>query len=178
MGCTTAALAGVPPTPAKLAVFAKDGSCSWQPCTVVDFNEETNSYSVVTKPAAAAAEGEGEGPGEPAAAAVLSVPRVRLHFSAEDPFMFAKRFAEAHASRARAESLLRYSLYVDSMPVEDLLPLTSEQINRMVEFALNSKKLKDKLMDTSPLISEVNMEYARTMNKVKVWAVRGSQGRG
>jgi dynein heavy chain len=36
----------------------------------------------------------------------------------------------------------------------------------MLNFALNSKKLKDKLMDTSQLISEVNTEYCRTMNKV------------
>ena len=38
------------------------------------------------------------------------------------------RYAEAHASRARAESLLRYSLYVDSMPTEDIPPLTTEQV--------------------------------------------------
>ena len=36
----------------------------------------------------------------------------------------------------------------------------------MLGFALNSKKLKDKLMDTSQLISEINIEYARTMNKI------------
>ena len=36
----------------------------------------------------------------------------------------------------------------------------------MLGYALNSKKLKDKLMDTSQLISEVNIEYARTMNRI------------
>lgn len=40
------------------------------------------------------------------------------------------------------------------------------QVNRVLGFALNSKKLKDKLMDTSQLISEINIEYARTMNKI------------
>ena len=44
--------------------------------------------------------------------------------------------------------------------------MTVEQINRMLGFALNSKKLKDKLMDTSQLINEINIEYARTMNKI------------
>lgn len=58
----------------------------------------------------------------------LLVPRVRIHFSAEDPLVFARRFAQAHSSRARAESLLRYSLYIDSMPMEDLQPLTPEQV--------------------------------------------------
>eukprot|EP00959_Pyramimonas_sp_CCMP1952_P123228 2576280-Pyramimonas_sp.AAC.2 len=40
------------------------------------------------------------------------------------------------------------------------------QVNRMLAVALNTKKLKDKLMDTSQLINEVNIEYARTMNKI------------
>jgi dynein heavy chain len=39
-------------------------------------------------------------------------------------------------------------------------------MNRVLGFALNSRKLRDKLMDTSQLISEINMEYARTMNKI------------
>lgn len=49
-------------------------------------------------------------------------------FSAEDPAQFARRHAEAHRSRARAESLLRYNLYVDSMPTDDIPPLTNEQV--------------------------------------------------
>mgnify|MGYP001811481519 CR=1 FL=1 len=32
------------------------------------------------------------------------------------------------------------------------------QVNRMLSFALNSKRLKDKLMDTSALIAEVCLE--------------------
>ena len=38
----------------------------------------------------------------------------------------------------------------------------------MLGLALNSKKLKDRLMDSGALISEINMEYARAMNKVGV----------
>jgi len=36
----------------------------------------------------------------------------------------------------------------------------------MLDLALNSKKLKDRRMDSGTMIGEVNMEYARTMNKV------------
>lgn len=36
----------------------------------------------------------------------------------------------------------------------------------MLTFALNSKRLRDRLMDTSQLISEVNLEFARSMNKI------------
>ncbi len=140
---------GLPPTPAHAAVPAGPGQPSvWMPCTVVSYDAEGNLYCVVVDPAAAAAH-----PGVAAAAEDSTgsvggaaanghttngaqqagdggrwVPRVTLHFSAEDPFLFAKRYAEAHSSRARAESLLRYNLYVDSMPTEDIPPLTTEQV--------------------------------------------------
>ena len=99
-------------------------------------------------------------------AATTVLPRVRLYFLAEDPFRFAKRVAEAYGLRRRTESSLRYNLFVDSMPTEEIPPLTVEQINRVLGFALNSKRLREKLMDTSQLINEVNVDYARTMNKI------------
>ena len=68
--------------------------------------------------------------------------------------------------RGETEKTLLYHLYVDSMPTEDVPPLTVEQVNRVLGFALNSRKLRDKLMDTSQFISEINIEYARTMNKI------------
>jgi dynein heavy chain len=48
-------------------------------------------------------------------------------FSAEDPEMYAGRFAAAQAGRAAAEAALRYNLYVDCMPTEDIPVLTIEQ---------------------------------------------------
>eukprot|EP00899_Mesostigma_viride_P012150 jgi/Mesvir1/20936/Mv08007-RA.1 len=94
------------------------------------------------------------------------VPRVHLYFRAEDPFIFATRHAQAYKLREITEDTLRYNLYVDCMPVEDIPLLTTEQINRMLGYALNSKKLRDKLMDTSALIHEVNTEYARSLCKI------------
>ncbi|KAG2485619.1 hypothetical protein HYH03_015682 [Edaphochlamys debaryana] len=162
---------GVPPTAGRALVPQEDGSLAWAPCTVVDFSEGANLYGVALAP-----QREPTANGEPAAAPTASaegeeqpvvwLPRVKVCFSAEDPALFARRHADAHRSRARAESLLRYNLYIDSMPTDDIPPLTNEQVNRMLSFALNSKRLKDKLMDTSALIAEVNIEYARTMNKV------------
>lgn len=55
---------------------------------------------------------------------------LQVCFGAEDPAVFARRHAEAHRSRARAESLLRYNLYIDSMPTEDIPPLTNEQVGQ------------------------------------------------
>ena len=40
------------------------------------------------------------------------------------------------------------------------------QVNRMLGFALNTKRLRERLMDSSTLVSEVNVEYARSMNKI------------
>lgn len=101
------------------------------------------------------------------------IPRVMLCFMSEDPARYARRVAAALARRAKAEEALQYALLVDSMPTEDIPPLTVEQINRMLGFALNSKKLKDKLMDTSQLINEINIEYARTMNRIVFDAAAG-----
>lgn len=60
----------------------------------------------------------------------------------------------------------RYNLYVDCMPTDDITPLTVETVNRIIGFALNSRLLKEKLMDTTQHINEINIQYARTMNKI------------
>lgn len=62
--------------------------------------------------------------------------------------------------------LIRYNLYVDCMPTDDITPLTVETINRIIGFALNSRLLKEKLMDTTQYINEINIQYARSMNKI------------
>lgn len=61
------------------------------------------------------------------------VARVNVCFTAEDPVIFARRHIDAHASRARAESLLRYNLFLDSMPTEDIQPLSTEQVKGVWE---------------------------------------------
>jgi dynein heavy chain len=85
---------------------------------------------------------------------------------AEDPAVFAHRLSAAHASRRQFESYIRYSLYVDSMPIDEMQPLDNEQTARILASALNSKSLKSNALDTAPLLNEVNIDYARTMNKI------------
>jgi hypothetical protein len=41
----------------------------------------------------------------------------------EDPQVFAKRVGVAHSQRRQFESHIRYSLYVDSMPIDEMQPL-------------------------------------------------------
>lgn len=128
------------------ALALVDGS--WKPCKVLE-HKPVNTFLV-----------------ELLSGQRLWLPRIDICFTSEDPALFAKRRGAAEALRIKAENMLRYNLFVDSMPTEDIPPLTVEQINRMLGFALNSKRLKDKLMDTSQLINEINIDYARTMNRI------------
>jgi hypothetical protein len=90
--------------------------------------------------------------------------------------VYAERFAAAHAGLAAADSQLAFELCVDSMPVEDVPQLTTEQVNRVLAWALNTQKLQEKLMDTSSLINEANLEHARTLNKVMLQALVAARG--
>lgn len=148
--CPQAKSASSSATEATAVKVAKDGSTTWIPCSVVDTNEAENTYEV-----------EYTGTTERA-----WLPRMYICFKAEDPFIFSKRVAESFKERKLSELQLRYNFFIDNMPTEDIPPLTNEQVNRVLVYALNSKKLKDKLMDTSQLINEVNIDYARTMNKL------------
>jgi dynein heavy chain len=92
--------------------------------------------------------------------------RIHLHFPAENPVTFAARVGKAHETRRTYEASMRYSLYVDSMPTDEIQPLDTEQVNRILLLAVNTKKLKQNALDTTSLLNEVNIDFARTMNKV------------
>lgn len=66
-------------------------------------------------------------------------------FRAEDPCTFAKRVVNAYQSRKLVESLLRYNLYVDCMPMDGVGELDQASIRRMIEWARSAPGLaKDK----------------------------------
>ncbi|WIA11828.1 hypothetical protein OEZ85_011917 [Tetradesmus obliquus] len=168
---------GIPKAQAKVAVHSQDGSISWFDSLVLEYDSSRNRYLVqlqasssgnCSSPAPGSQQQQqGRAPSPPTGSSVpFWVPRLQLCFAAEDPCVYAKRFAAAHASLAAAEVQLAYELCIDSMPVDDVPQLSTEQVNRVLNFALNSKKLKDRLMDTSSLINEANLEHARAMNKV------------
>lgn len=132
---------GVPPSPATVATFAADGSVSWVDATVVDYDAAANRYLVQTAGSSSGDNADG--------GALASIHRLHVCFKAEDPELFSRRMAEAYATRARAEALMRYHLCIDCMPTDDVPTLTTEQVNRILSYALNSKALKDRLLDTS-----------------------------
>jgi dynein heavy chain len=104
--------------------------------------------------------------GADAAGGMAVLPRLEVCFDAEDPFIFAKRVAKAQAARINAEAVIRFNLYVDSMPTDEVGRLDSEQVNRVLALALSSQRLKNTDFDTSTLLNEVNMDYARAINRI------------
>ena len=85
------------------------------------------------------------------------LPRVKICFLAEEPALYAKRYVAAHAARAEALALLQYELYADCMPMDDVPQMAAEQLQRVLQSALNSKKLRDQLLDASSLVAAANM---------------------
>ena len=123
---------------------------SWRSCAVIDFDAEQGRYLIRFI-------GEHD---------VEWVSRFKICFNAENPNVYVERIHNTVETYQNALSRLEYNLFIDSMPADDIPPLSVEQINRILGYGLNSKKLKDKLMDTSQLINEVNIDYARTMNRI------------
>ncbi|KAL5013927.1 hypothetical protein ScPMuIL_008197 [Solemya velum] len=76
------------------------------------------------------------------------IPRIRLMFNGEDPRVFADRVALAFNLRNHTESLLRYNLYIDCMPMDGVGELDQASLKRMVEWARNAPGLaKDKSLE-------------------------------
>ncbi|XXQ30104.1 AAA+ ATPase domain-containing protein [Plasmodiophora brassicae] len=92
--------------------------------------------------------------------------RLHILFGVEDPSVFVERVASAHRTRREFEARTRYGLYIDSMPIDEMQPIDSEQANRILNSALNTQALKQNALDSTSLIGEVNTDFARTMNKI------------
>ena len=70
------------------------------------------------------------------------VPRIRLMFCAEDPVVFADRVAYAYRLRQQTEALIRYQLYIDCMPVDEVAELETSSLEQMVGWASETSMLK------------------------------------
>ncbi|CBZ56170.1 Dynein heavy chain 1, axonemal, related [Neospora caninum Liverpool] len=73
----------------------------------------------------------------------------------------------APAFRRWAESLIKYNYYIDNMPTEDIKALESHQEKRIAAGARNMQKIRQsKKLPVKPLLKEINLTFARTMNKI------------
>lgn len=91
------------------------------------------------------------------------VTRINLLFDAEDPRIFAQRVAKAHRDRMYADSRIRYNFILSFMPTDELQELDSEQTNRIQNMA--NKRGTISTTSVSNMMTEVNKNYSRTMNK-------------
>ena len=128
----------------------------WTDCQVQSYDEVTRRFQVLYK----------EHAGYRAEILTSHAPRIGLCFKAEDPFVFRDRVVAAHGAREAAEAAVRHSLILESMPTEGLPPIEKERINRMLALALNTERLKQMQLNASSLISEVTIDYARTMSAI------------
>jgi hypothetical protein len=87
--------------------------------------------------------------------------RIHLLFLSEDPFVFAKRVAAAHKARKEAEAIMRYHLYINSMPI-DVRALQSLQRDADAKRA-EVKEVFGKAMNK--IIFDRNLKHAEGSHK-------------
>jgi len=72
------------------------------------------------------------------------------------------------SGRSKAESFLRYNLYIDNMPVDGNPELTDLQVGRIKASAMNTVRLQEQNGQDTVLgiLGEVSDEYNRAINKI------------
>lgn len=97
----------------------------------------------------------------------IRLARVYIFFDEEDPRIFARRFRAAYQKRINADALIKYNYYIENMPKHQIPEVDVDQVNRVLSMTQNSKALRGKSSaDTTSLLSEVNANFAKTMNKI------------
>jgi hypothetical protein len=77
---------------------------------------------------------------------------------------FAQRVADAYKSRDECEAALLFSFYVKNMPTADVRTLNESQVARLLERALTTMRLRASTVDPNPLVDEVKLDYAHSVN--------------
>lgn len=129
----------------------------WTDVGMIGYNEKTNRYLVkrvsvpkdISLPATgsegSSAEEEEEEKEKDTVSSNIQywVPRIRLLFAAEDPFVFSERVSKAYELRRETEAMLRYHLYIDCMPInKDVGVIQTGSLNRMTAIARSSEGLQ------------------------------------
>lgn len=120
---------------ARVAVRdAATAGVAWASATVLDCDEAANAYLVQLAGSGGGGEArqqqqqQDEQGASGSSGAPYWAPRIAVCFGAEDPALYAKRYAAAHAARGAAEALMSYELALDCMPTEGMPQLTTEQV--------------------------------------------------
>ena len=88
-------------------------------------------------------------------------------FQSEDPELYCRRLLEAVQGKKLIAATVTMNMYVDCMPVDNLKPLDSEQVNRILGNAINTPKLRaNNMLDTSSLLQQYNLNHMRCLNQL------------
>lgn len=172
--------------PARVARRSGAGGTEWAAAVVLDCNEARGAYLVRFEAdgGSSSMSGSGAAGGDtataaPAAAAAAErtewVPRVAVCFGAEDPRLYARRYAAALLSRAHAEAAARYDLAVTAMPPDGAPQMAPEQVNRVISKALSTTAMRERLMDAGAHVAEANAAHARAANRAAYDALAAAQ---
>ena len=97
----------------------------------------------------------------------IELHRIFICFDAEDPVAYCERIEAALQNKERVLRSLQMNLYVDCMPVDNLRPLDSEQVSRILSRAMNRADLANNShLDTSSLLQQYNLNHMRTLNQM------------
>ncbi|KAJ9446655.1 Dynein-1-beta heavy chain [Diplonema papillatum] len=96
------------------------------------------------------------------------LPRIHVMFLAEDPEAHADRISAAQKARKETEAVLRYHLYVDSMPIDESEPLDDRQLERIRDLSINTNVLleNEDNLNVASVVQEITTDYSRTLNRV------------
>lgn len=93
--------------------------------------------------------------------------RIFVIFDDEEPKNFARRFKKAYQNRIHADALIKYNYYIENMPKHQIPEVDNYQVNRILAMTQNTKTLRGKSSaDTTTLLNEVNVDFAKTMNNI------------
>jgi hypothetical protein len=132
----------------------------WRACKVVDCFLESNELYVLF-------EGGDKG---------CKLEAIYVCFDGEDPELYSKRIYEAVQLRNRVKATTCLNVYIDCMPVDSLKALDSEQVNRVLDNAMNMNKIRqNSSLDTSSLLQQYNLNHMRTLNQLSFIQLMQSQ---
>ncbi len=160
---------GLPLKGYSLRVYP-NGSGSYQPCVVTQFDAETGMFWLKWL--------RDLDLDDPEASETLVQDPFYVYFEGEDLSLYARRVGACHQRRRWAESLLKYSFCIESMPTERISTCPRHVLDRISDAALNTTSLQEgrEELGVENLCIEVCNLYSLSQNKIIFDKVVSSDG--
>jgi len=164
-GAVARAMFEMPPAKKKpFVIGAKKEDLSWRKdifwpdCVVKSYDEESDLFEVFFPKKATKSENGDE---------TKWLERIFICFEAEPPQLYCERMANTIKRKHLHHATISLNMYCDCMPMENLKPLASEQVNRILENAINCDSLRgNAMLDTSTVLQQYNLNHMRALNQM------------